>query len=156
MQNVIQGESSSIPSRAAKLSNSDPVESWWGVKVLYSHPPRLKKPQRPGCGRGDQQRPCVKLSKWSLDCVRDPSPWDLSKRDADREWGQTDRQKRENCVTVNKVGMPEAFKPFDIGNGVRGFGVCPAGLLSCLVQYVLTMPQFLPFVMVIYILCVVC
>lgn len=54
-----------------------------------------------------------------------------------------DRDKREKCAVVNKAGRSwmskELSKPSEVTHRSTGFGVRPAGLWSCLVQFFLTM-----------------
>ena len=75
----------------------------------------------------------------------------LPRKVANREWNQP---KRKQCTAVNKDERSWRYEEhFDIRHGEAEFGVCPAGFGLVLVQIFFTMILFLPFGIVMYILC---
>lgn len=88
-----------------------------------------------------------------MDCVRDSEMLEvlpralgyLPRRTADNEWAQP---KREKCITVSKDG---GVGPSDMELPSSEFTLLDFGFP--LVQYFPTIPPFLPFGMVMHILC---
>lgn len=80
---------------------------------------------------------CMKLWKWSLDCVRDPQEpkmlempvlWEICQR---RLHTRSGTSPRENMCCSHKAERMEPSKPFDIRHGVTGFGICPDRFWFC-------------------------
>ena len=97
---------------------------------------------------------CMKLWR-NLDYAGDPQDAEdagvvghLPKKAVDCVWNESSREK---YVAANKAERSEEY--FDIRHGHAEFGVTPLGFELALVENFLTMLPFLPFGMVMYILC---
>jgi hypothetical protein len=107
---------------------------------------------------GGLELPLCEVMNVKLDCLGDPKmlemaePWDTKPRKAAyRDWNQP---KSKNFVAVNKAESSwRSEEHYGIRHGDAEFGVCQLVFILALIWYFLTMSSFLPFEMVMYILC---